>query len=88
MSVRSGVLSRRGEDSDQLARGEEVVTVLDNLVCADDEVEVVIFAEFVHNRLAVGVADPAVVVAPASRSRWRDHSVGVGVRIGPKEVAE
>jgi len=57
----------------------ELVTVLDDLVGAADEVEVVGLEELVDDVVAEGVGHTAGVAAPAG---YR------GVRVGPEEVAE
>ena len=69
----------RTEDRDQLALGEEFVTVLDDLVRAADEVEVVSAQELSHHVLAKGEGHTTVVLSPA-------HDVFVGV--GPQQVAQ
>mmetsp|Transcript_17525 Transcript_17525/g.54741 ORF Transcript_17525/g.54741 Transcript_17525/m.54741 type:complete len:529 (-) Transcript_17525:13-1599(-) len=68
-----------GEDGDELAAGEELVAVLDDLVGAADEVEVHLAEELGDDVLAEGEGDAAVVLAPAHH---------VLVRVGPEEVAE
>ncbi len=69
----------RAEDGDQLALGEEFVTVLDDLVSAADEVQVMSAQELGHHVLAKGKGHTAVVLSPA-------HDVLVGV--GPQQVAQ
>ena len=68
-----------GEKGDELPAGEELVPVLDDLVGAADEVEVVLVKELGDDVLAEGEGDAAVVLAPP---------VDVLVGVGPEQVAE
>jgi len=68
-----------GEERDQLALGEELVAVLDDLVRPADEVDVVLLVEALHDLLSEGEGHAPVVLAPALH-------VLVGVR--PEQVAE
>jgi len=67
------------EQSHELALGEELVAVLDNLMCTADQVHVVFLQESRDNVWSKGERHTAVVFAPA-----RDVLVGVG----PQKVAE
>ena len=68
-----------GEKGDELPAGEELVSVLDDLVGAADEVEVVLVKELGDDVLAEGEGDAAIVLAPP---------VDVLVGVGPEQVAE
>mmetsp|Transcript_27350 Transcript_27350/g.84771 ORF Transcript_27350/g.84771 Transcript_27350/m.84771 type:complete len:254 (+) Transcript_27350:1025-1786(+) len=70
---------RRGEDRDELALREELVAVLDDLVRAADEVEVVFPEELLNDVSAEGEADAAVVLAPADEAL---------LGVGPQQVAD
>eukprot|EP00964_Phaeocystis_antarctica_P067018 scaffold40561_cov72-Phaeocystis_antarctica.AAC.4 len=66
----AAVVGRR-EDRYEAAVGEELVAVLDDLVRAHDEVEVVLLEEAAHHVGAEGVRDAAVVLRPAQQAGVR-----------------
>lgn len=67
------------EQGDELALGEELVAVLDDLVGTTDEVHVVLLQEAGNDIGTKGEGDTTVVFAPASY---------VLVGIGPEQVTE
>jgi hypothetical protein len=67
------------EQCDELSFGEELITVLHNLMCSTDQVHVVFGQEPRHHVGTEGKGDASIVFAPAS---------DVLVRIGPQQVAE
>lgn len=72
------VVGRR-ENGDQLAVGEELVAVLDDLVGAHNQIEVVLHQEALHDVAPEGVADAPIVGRPGAGGL-------VGIR--PEQVAE
>lgn len=74
----AAVVGRR-EKSDELALAKELVSVLDDLMRAADEIHVVLLQEARHHVRSECEGNTAVVFAPAS-----DVLVGVG----PKQIAE
>ena len=70
------------EDGDQLPLGKELVAVLDDLVRAADEVEVVLVEEARDHVGAKSVRDAAVVLAPA-RARPCPGQTREGRRAAP-----
>ena len=77
--VELAAVVRCREESDELALGEELVPIFDNLMCATDEVHVVLLEEAGDNVRAEGEANTTVVLGPSG-----DVLVGVG----PQEIAE
>ena len=67
------------EQRDQLPLGEELITILDHLMSAADEVHVVFLQETRNDIGAKRKRDTSVVLAPTG---------DVLVRIGPEKVAE
>ena len=67
------------EQGDQLALGEELVTVFHDLVRTANEVHVVLLQEARHNVGTKGEGDTSVVFAPPG---------DVLIRIGPEQVAQ
>lgn len=67
------------EQRDQLPLREELVSVLDDLMSAADEVHVVFLQETRYDIGAEGKGDTAIVFTPSS---------DVFVGIGPQEIAE
>ena len=72
------VVGRR-EESDQLAFGEELVAVFDDLVCTANEIHVVLLQEAGDNVRTKRERDTSVVFGPPG---------DVLVRIRPQQVAE
>ena len=79
MCTHLAAVIRSREEGDQLALGEELVAVLDDLVRATDEVHVVLLQEAGDNVGAKGKGHTPIVLAPASN---------VLVRVGPEQVAQ
>lgn len=77
--VKLAAVVGRAEEGNELALGEKLVAILDNLVSTADQVHVVFLEESRDNIRAEGERDTTVVLAPAS-------DVLVGVR--PQEIAE
>ena len=77
--VELSAVVRGGEEGDELPAGEELVSVLDDLVGTADEVEVVLVQELGDDVLSEGEGDAAVVLAPA---------VNVLVGVGPEQIAK
>ena len=69
----------RGKDGDELTLREKLVAVLDDLVRAADEVEVVLLQKLFHNARPKGEGDAAVVLAPL---------LDLLLRVAPQQVAE
>lgn len=67
------------EERDELALGKELVSLLDDLVGAADEVELLALQEGIHNVGTKGVRDTTVVLTPSG---------DLAVRVGPEQVAE
>lgn len=74
----AAVVGRR-EESDKLALGEEFVTIFDDLMCATDEVHVMLLQEPRDHIRTEGERDTTIVLRPAS-----DILIG----IGPQQVTE
>lgn len=68
-----------GEEGDELALGEELVAVLDDLVSTADEIHVMFLEEARHHVWTKGEGDTTIVFAPSG-------NVLVGIR--PEEIAE
>lgn len=69
----------RAEQGHELTLGEELVTILDDLVGTADQVHVMLLEEARHHVRSKGKADTSVIFAPA-----RYILVGVG----PQEIAK
>ena len=67
------------EQGDELTLGEELVTILDDLMGTADEVHVVFLQETGDNIGTEREGDTAVVLGPAS---------DILVRVGPQKIAE
>lgn len=77
--VKLPTVVRCTKQGDKLAFGEELVSVLDHLMGAADEIHVMFLQEAGNNVRTKGEADTSVVFAPAS-------DILVGVR--PQEITE
>ena len=77
--VKLSAVVRRREQGHELALGEELVSVLHNLVCTADQIHVVLLEEARDNIRAEGEGDAAIVLRPAG---------DILVRIGPEQVAQ
>ena len=69
----------RGEERDQLPLVEELVAVLDDLMRAADQVDIVALAELRHDVLSKSERDTTVVLTPL---------IDLFVGVGPEQIAQ
>lgn len=64
--IEFSAIIRRGENRDQLALGEKFVTVLDNLMGAAHEIQIVLSEERLDHVVTESERDTAIVLSPAN----------------------